>query len=168
MDTDLVERLCVPGEPAWIAHFNAGTKSFYALRHVWRDGKRLLQRLHRLVLELRGASIDGLVGGHTDHLTLDNRYAKLTPLTTAENSRDRRDQAEFVSKEPGVYWHPKTGKWATGPYDPALGTTVYLGVFAEESDAIDAVREWRAKKAARSFLLDFPGGPAILPDVDGA
>lgn len=154
MDTDLVDRLCVPGEPAWIAHFNPETKSFYALRHVWKGGKRTLQRLHRLVLELHSHDLTGLVGGHSDHLTLDNRYAQLAPLTTAENSRDRRDQADFVSAEPGVYWHPRAKKWAVGPYDPVKKRSIYLGVFADEAAAIARVRAWRQESAC---ALTSPG-----------
>jgi hypothetical protein len=143
VDSAIVEQLCVPGEPAWYAKWDRKLGSFYARRNrPKQEGGQRQEIMHRTIVDIYGIKHIEIVD-HCNHDTLDNRIQNLTPDTYANNSRNRQDQAEFVSKERGVSWYSVNRNWQARPFDKRTKKVIHLGFFKIESDAIDAVRAWR-------------------------
>lgn len=78
----------------------------YALRHVYVDGKRTTQRLHRFLFDAGGLQVDHINGDG-----LDNRRCNLRAASSAQNMRNRGNRRDNTSGFKGVCWHKQSAKW---------------------------------------------------------
>jgi hypothetical protein len=92
----------------WRAHWEADTKSFYAVTNIRKpDGKRTTLKMHRLIMNAqKGQEVD-----HIHHLTLDNRKSELRLCTPSQNRRNTGKRENNTSGFKGVSWHKQHQKW---------------------------------------------------------
>lgn len=116
----------------------------YVARFERRGGKRYTVYLHREVLglSLPWETRDGLEPDHINSDGLDNRRSNLRVVTHAENMQNRRRNAVASSRFRGVFWNRHCSKW--GAKAVIGGRSHYLGLFANEADAANAVAAFRA------------------------
>jgi hypothetical protein len=72
-------------------------------------------------------------GFHIDHInhdSHDNRPSNLRCVTVRENNQNRRNQGSA-----GIYWNKRINRWQA--QIRIQGKKVYLGVFKEESEALE-------------------------------
>jgi hypothetical protein len=72
----------------WCAIWNKDTRSFYAARGVYVDGRVRPIKLHRFLLGLTWG--DKREVDHVHHDTLDNRRSEIRIATRAENMQNKR------------------------------------------------------------------------------
>jgi hypothetical protein len=113
----------------WHAKVHAGG-IVYAARNVrGPDGQRKTQKLHRVVLERSGGSVDGVMVDHVNGDGLDCRRANLRAASCKENSRNRVGSRKDNLTSPylGVSWNSSNRKYsATIGGD---GKVYHLGYF---------------------------------------
>ena len=116
----------------WCAWWNHSTRSFYAVRNQYVDGKRRIVYMARIITDAQsGQDVD-----HRNHNTLDNRHSNLRACTRSENMCNQRKQPGHSSIFKGVYWHKQRGKWAV--HIGRRGHSRYIGIFINEIDAAKA------------------------------
>ncbi|MGB8014162.1 MAG: AP2 domain-containing protein [Terriglobales bacterium] len=102
----------------------------YAVRSIKVEGKRAASQLmHRFILGITDSKVRV---DHKNRYPLDNRRNNLriaTPSQNAANSRARGGTSRFA----GVSWHMRCGKWRARIRPN--GSTIHLGLFANELDA---------------------------------
>ena len=119
----------------WCASYNINNDSYYAVRHDYLyNGKRILIRMHRQILDLEFG--DKRQGDHIHHNTLDNRRSQLRIVTNRKNLSNLKDKDLCTSIYTGVYWNKKLGKW--GSRIRIGKDRKFLGYFFDENKARDA------------------------------
>jgi hypothetical protein len=116
--------------------------------HVYRNGKRTTQMLHRLIMECP----DHLVVDHIDHNGLNNTRDNLRICTQGQNSANRRPESRGSSKFKGVHKHKSSGKWRAQISDS--GRNRHLGLFGSERDAALAHNEAAIKMHGEFAFLN--------------
>jgi hypothetical protein len=115
----------------WCAHWNSGTRSFYAVR----SGKRETIRMSRVLMGCEKG--DKTHVDHINHDTLDNRRENLRCVTCRQNHENMRNQSKY-----GVGIRHQKGK---NPYRAeayAGGRIQHIGMFATSEEAIQARKEF--------------------------
>ena len=85
-----------------------GSKTFYARRTVWTEGKCRTVLMHREILGLTDTSAQG---DHRDLNGLNNQRDNLRSATSVENNRNKRVRTDNTSGYKGVSWHKDAKKW---------------------------------------------------------
>jgi hypothetical protein len=127
----------------WYAGFQG--KDWYAKRDVRQNGKRIVHRMHRIILELMPG--DGRYVDHINHDTLDNRRCNLRICTHSQNHMNRQN-GWGSSRFKGVSWFKQKMKWRA--YIQLNGKMRHLGLFESETDAAKTYN-----KAAIRYYREF-------------
>lgn len=113
----------------WYAH--KGGSGVYAATTVTElDGKRLMIRMHRLILGTTDSKI------YVDHINgdgLDNRRSNLRVCSHADNVKNRRNQQNNQSGFKGVSWHTTNKRWQA--QIRSNGKRTHLGYYSSPQDA---------------------------------
>jgi hypothetical protein len=135
IDEDMFEYLS-----QWKWYCNRG----YAVRHVYRDGKRILLMMHRVVAQVPEDM-------ETDHINLnklDNQRHNLRSCNSAQNQANKPISKVNTSGYKGVYWHKPTQRWRA--CIRFHRKRIYLGLFIDIEDAARAYNE-KAKELYGEF-----------------
>lgn len=135
--------LKIPPYPAWNTKFagkKAGKINGDGYVSIRIKGKDYLA--HRLAILVSGQSLDGFVD-HVNGSRTDNRLSNIRVVSRGENARNQKRHSTNRSGHTGVTWNSRIGKWQAQVKRD--GQNCYIGVFAEITDAIDAVSDARAK-----------------------
>jgi hypothetical protein len=103
---------------------------WYAVRWVYRNGRRTLERMHRFVLGAGDSLLD------VDHLNgdgLDNRLGNIRLATRSENMRNQA--MHRAGRLPGSCFHRHLRARPWEAYIRLDGRLRHLGYFATEEDA---------------------------------
>ena len=123
----------------WYAQWQGG--SFYAVRNIrLPNGKRTLQRMHRLLLGLEYG--DERQVDHINHDTLDNRRANLRIVSCRGNAENMRNQSKYG---PGVERHRSRFR-ARARLNG--GGKVQIGTFDSAEEAREARQEFLRQHAS--------------------
>lgn len=108
----------------WCASYDAGTKSYYAVRSGYTYSKK--RRTEQMAWAIVGKPPKGFVIDHINGDTLDNRKDNLRIVTIRRNSQNtyRHRQGKFV----GINWHPKNRSWIARIH--VNGKKLHLGCFS--------------------------------------
>jgi len=115
----------------WQAQRNGNT--YYA----GRTNNRVSVTMHRQVLGLKHG--DGKIVDHINRDGLDNRRANLQVANYMINGRNHGNYKSSTSGYAGVNWHKVQKKWQARLR--VNGEQVYLGVYSDIEDAIEARRQ---------------------------
>ena len=86
----------------WLASWNRGTQSFYAIRSLPRvNGKQSSISMHSIISK----SPKGFQTDHINHDTLDNREENLRACTSSQNCMNRKNRSDNISGHKGVSRH---------------------------------------------------------------
>jgi len=122
---------------------------YYATRHIYIDGKRKSQKMHRLILGNPSSIID-----HRNRNTLHNYKSNLRVCNNQENSRNSKPLKNSFSQYKGVFKSDTNKK-----YKSAIrvgNKTYFLGYFDDEIKAAKAY-DLKAKELFGEFAyLNFP------------
>ena len=115
----------------WCAHWNPGTRSFYAVRNAAiEDGKRGHIHMHREIVGM--AAGDKRHCDHINHETLDNRRSNLRKATCSQNIANGR-QAPGIAGLRGVRLERRS---TVNPYVAIIkhqGRQLHLGSYPSAS-----------------------------------
>lgn len=114
----------------------------YAIRRVFKNGKLVPERMHRIILGVKSSSI---IVDHKDTDGLNNQRLNLRICNRSQNGMNRRSNEKSTSKYKGVYWHGQLKTWAASIRHN--NKSYHIGLFKEESDAALAYN----KKASELF-----------------
>lgn len=141
----------------WRRQASKGSKTFYATRSVYENGKWVKAWMHREVMGLpRGKAPGGLEVDHVNHNGLDNRRSNLRTATPAMNQHNTGRRKETTPNDPrlrygdikrsqyrNVVWNRRDEQWEVRVrFD---NKRYYLGTFADEHEAGRVAAEWRAQ-----------------------
>ena len=90
----------------WHYHKNRMKYPGYAMRAIYIDGKQIILRMHRVILNIS----KNKQGDHINGNTLDNRRSNLRVCTQKENNWNASKRKDNTSGYKGV--HHFKGKWA--------------------------------------------------------
>jgi hypothetical protein len=93
----------------WKWHASKKHESYYAQRHLGKDGKWTNQYMHRLIAERMGINSPQI--DHHDRDPLNNCRSNLRPATHSQNMHNRGIRSNNTSGYTGVYWDKRLGKW---------------------------------------------------------
>lgn len=129
----------------------------YAARSVYPAGKRVLIRLHRLIVERKiGRPLeDGIFVDHINHNTLDNRRDNLRPATRYGNAQNQKQSVRNTSGYKGVRYRKRDNVWEA--QISFNGKYQYLGRYTTPEEA------YKIYCAAAEMIA---GEFAFLPDAD--
>jgi hypothetical protein len=136
----------------WFAVKDNRKHTFYAIRHVWIDGRRTTHRMHREVLGLEvggGGTVD-----HKDRDGLNNQKDNLRIVSNSLSSYNCRHKNSNTSGYRGVWRHGKGWEAAIGLH----GKSFYLGSFSNPEDAAMAYDRGALRYYGKDAKLNFPGG----------
>lgn len=120
-----------------------GYDTWYAVRNIYKDGKRTTAKMHREILKPPiGVEID-----HRDRDGLNNQRYNMRVATHAENAHNRRKQEE-TSQFKGVTWYRWKTKWL-GQIQ-VKNQRIHLGYFLSQTEAALAY-----DRAARTYFGEF-------------
>lgn len=133
----------------WYA--DPSSKTYYARRNYWRNGRCMSLRMHHVVSGL--SYVD-----HANGNGLDNRRANLRPATDSQNAMNRGLRSDNRSGFKGVSWSRARDRWVVEIQEH--GVSHHLGIF---TDLIEAAHAYDA--AALTYFgefarLNFPEGIA--------
>lgn len=118
----------------WHAWIGNGRDYYAQCNQTGLDGRRIMPRMHRLIMGLKLG--DGLEVDHINHDTLDNRRSNLRVVTHAQNALNQRKRSHNTSGFKGVSF--KNGRWQA---KISLNyRQIYLGLFASAEEAGEAYR----------------------------
>lgn len=135
VDDEDYERLIL-----WKWKADKGSRSFYATRSEYKEGKKKTLMMHRVIMR----EPDGMEIDHIDGNGLNNQKHNLRVCTRKENSRNLPSTNKNGYK--GV--HKSGSKWMAQIWND--GTAVYLGTFLEVEEAARAYDE-KAKEIFGDF-----------------
>ena len=131
----------------WSAQWNKYTKSFYAVRREYRDGKETAILMHREILGLPRKS-DGRCGDHINHQTIDNRRSNIRIATRSQNLQNQLIRSNNTSGYKGVSYHKPSRKWLA--HIGINGRLRHLGGYSTREEAAEVYR-----KAASELYGEF-------------
>lgn len=136
----------------WCAHKDPNSYGYrwYALRFSSRRTGHRMIHMHHEVARRAGLRASRQYD-HKDRDGLNNRRSNIRPCTNGQNGANRSKTIGFTSKWKGVGWF--RGKWVARIR--FRGDLIYLGRFADETEAADAYAE-----AARLCFGEF-ANPAV-------
>ena len=102
------------------------------------NGKRVF--LHRFIMNVQNASV---LIDHKNHITIDNRKSNLRIVTNSQNQMNRGKTQANTSGVKGVFWHKNKHKWQANIQ--INNKLLYLGIFNDKNDAIQARKEAERK-----------------------
>lgn len=114
-------------------------KDGYAVRHAWREGKRILLGMHILIMRPSG----GLEVDHIDGNRLDNRRANLRLVDGFQQAQNRKADSGARSAYRGVTWSTASNKWEARVQ--VHGRRYCLGFFDDELRAAEVASEFRER-----------------------
>jgi hypothetical protein len=120
----------------------AGSRNRNGYWQVEIKGKQY--KAHRLIWAMVHGRDPGAM--EIDHIDMDrsnNHPTNLRLVTKQQNARNSGLDANNTSGHRGVSWMPRINRWMA--YGTASGKRVYLGCFAEKTDAIAARQAWEAQ-----------------------
>jgi hypothetical protein len=129
-------------DAAWLSRWTWRLSGGYAIRGERVVGRRIQHvRMHREILGL--APDDPRVADHMSRDRLDNRRANLRIVERSGNAQNLSNTRPSTSGYRGVHWEKGIRKWrASVRVD---GKLIYVGSFADETEAAEAAREARAR-----------------------
>jgi hypothetical protein len=135
VDEDAYRRLM---QWKWFAVWNAETRSFYAVRTVFKAGKWWTVKMHN---EAMGVSRqDPREVDHIDPMrTLENCRSNLRYANHAQNSQNRRKRVDNTSGFKGVSYDSRCGMYKVEIM--AFGKRYYLGKYKEAEVGAEIYRE---------------------------
>ncbi len=153
IDDDLYEAVSALGP--WILRRNRRKtqQAYYAHRHVYRNGKRTTETMHRVIYRLKGIQIPCLID-HKDLNGLNNQWSNLRAATQQQSSRHRRKQVGHSSRFKGVSWRADRNRWVARIYVTRRAIT--LGHFHTEQEAARAYDEVAQQYCGDWAVLNFP------------
>lgn len=92
----------------WHAVANRNKTVFYAVTHIYKDGKRTTLQMHRLLL---GDQAKCLFIDHIDMNGLNNSRLNLRTCTHSQNMQNKGPKKNNKSGFKGVIFHPITKTW---------------------------------------------------------
>ncbi|QDT11295.1 AP2 domain-containing protein [Planctomycetes bacterium K23_9] len=155
-DIDLVDAIGGGWYPA------VKPRTTYAVHVVTIDGKRKMQKLHRLILELRGVECLKHVD-HRDGDGLNNCGFNLQPMTHRQNLRGKRVSGS--SRFCGVSWNKQSSKWKAEIRNPS-GKQLYLGLFHNEVQAAQAYDAAARELYGDQAKINFADHRIDIHDID--
>lgn len=130
----------------WNIRHQNGT--FYVSRHIWKNGKRTTQDLHKFLMN---TSQKEIFVDHKDGNGLNNQRSNLRFATRSQNNVNKRMQKNNTSGYRGVKWHKQAGYWEASIQ--FQGRNISLGLFFSKEIA-SLVYEMEAKKVFGEFYRD--------------
>jgi hypothetical protein len=146
----------------WQAHWNKGTRSFYASRADYSNGRNA-QRVIIMHREIIGAT-EGQHADHVNHGTLDNRRANLRFATSSQNSCSRRKQTNNTSGYKAVNWEKNKNKWRARI--KLNGKKRSLGYFTDPVLAAQAYDKAALELHGEFACINFPVSLTPLSAID--
>lgn len=131
--------------------------AIYAVTDKVVDGKLIQLRMHRLVAENCGYSLDGLVVDHINGNGLDNRRCNLRIATNSQNAQNRRPTYNSVSQFKGVSIRTGTTTWVAQIKTPT--GYIRIGDFKSETDAAKAYDAYAFVHHGEFAYLNLPNQP---------
>ena len=119
----------------WCALWSPRTKSFYAVRGAWINGRTHMRQMHRELLRCKARE----KGDHRNHDTLDNRRSNLRVCTSLSNAWNQKKRSTNTSGYKGVTWIEDRRKWRAQIC--VKGKHRFLGEFDLIQDAVEAYDE---------------------------
>lgn len=111
-------------------------KSGGGYRVILLNGRKKQYRAHRLAWLYIHGMWPKLEIDHINGIVDDNRLANLREATHAQNSRNRKTNADNVARRKGISFHKATGKWrARIRFSDEV---IYLGLFNTPEEAHSA------------------------------
>lgn len=117
----------------WCAVWCPWTKTYYAERKAFVDGKQSSMKMHRAILRLKSSEICD----HKNHNTLDNRRENIRKCTASQNGWNRGKPADNTSGYKGVSRY--RGRWRARAV--VHGKEIHIGTFDTREQAADAYEE---------------------------
>lgn len=124
--------------------------TYYARRMIYRNGKRIVIHMHRIVLSAPG----GMLVDHINGNGLDNRKVNLRLATPEQNSRNRCAMRGRSSKYKGVRYDRSRKIYRV--WIRLNGKEVCLGRFKDEVEAAKAYDRAARKYHGEFARLNFP------------
>jgi len=141
-------------------HCLSDSKTSYAVRTVWEDGKSHKIFMHRIVAQ----TPIGLVCDHINGCGLDNRKKNLRNCTIRQNNFNSRPSRFGRSRYKGVHYNKRAKKWVSAI--KINSKRYYLGYFEDERAAALEYDEKARELFGRHAFLNFPGKKS--PAMQGA
>ncbi len=113
----------------WFAVKPSHSRTWYAQRNCWKNGKRTVERLHTFLVGI--SPLD-----HKNGDGLDNRRENLRPCTLGQNQGNARRRVDNTSGFKGVTWSKRTRRWRAEIRSG--GVREFLGYFDSAEEAARA------------------------------
>lgn len=137
----------------WFASWSKNTKSFYAMRRIWINGRDKTIPMHRQILGLK--LDDPRQGDHKEPgQTLNNRRSNLRIATQSQNQQNSNKQANNKSGFKGVSLRKDTNKWTA--HICVNGKDRNLGYFEDRTEAARAYDAAALRCFGEFAHLNFP------------
>jgi hypothetical protein len=114
----------------------------YAIRTLWRDGRRIDISMHREILGLTDLAMEG---DHKNGNGLDNRRENLRVVTHNQQNQNKAGYRNSKTGIRGISWDDT---WRAKPWRARVklnGKTIFNCNFENLADAKEAVRDARLK-----------------------
>ena len=134
-------------EYKWCAKWDAGSNTFYAVRHTPRPEHKTVI-MHRVLM---GANSFSEKVDHIDHNGLNNCKVNLRLCSNSLNQQNRSKQRKATSSiYKGVCWEKRRSKWQVSIM--LNKKSIFIGYFDDEKDAALAYNN-KAKSIFGDFAL---------------
>lgn len=136
----------------WCAKIKDGGKRIYAVRSLYRYGKKFFVQMHRVVMDIPDG--DERLIDHENGDGLDNRKTNLRIATKSLNGHNHKMFSTNTSGYRGVSWKERNKKWQARI--TVNGEHLYLGLFKTKEDAAFQYDKFAVKYFSASAVLNFP------------